>query len=203
MFTTLLLSLSVGLLNAIRGSGFWKKGADGESTGTLSENILARDSWLFFITLCIMIAIVVSGKLPLQAAMIYTPICMLTCLFAWSFGWGKYMNVAFPNIKYADEKEVLTIDWLCDKIVGKPTNEKQFIVWCFVAFAFRSLLFYPIFMFLALVTHSYVPLVCGLGVLSQPVIYWLRKVFKPEGALRKAELAYGAALGASIGLSLL
>lgn len=117
-----------------------------------------------------------------------------------SLGWGKYFNVAFPNMAYVNETEVPIIDKVTTAIMGTPTTPGQFERWCFVAFFFRSWLFYPLFVMLAYFNMD--ALCIGFGVVLMPVIYWARRLTPVAQSIRYAEFTYGTLLGLLILLSL-
>lgn len=117
-----------------------------------------------------------------------------------SLGWGKYFNVAFPNMAYVNETEVPIIDKVTTAIMGAPITQGQFARWCFVAFFFRSWLFYPLFVMLAY--YNLDALWIGLGVVLMPAIYWARQFTPVAKSIRYAEFTYGTLLGLLILLSL-
>jgi hypothetical protein len=124
----------------------------------------------------------------------------LLLLLGFALGWGTYLNVAFPNVRYINESEVEIIDRLATRLYKKPTNALEFSNWCFIAFTFRSMLFYPLFIALAALNPA--ALLWGLGVLLMPVIYWLRRYTPERHAVRIAEAAFGAWLGLLVKQSL-
>lgn len=190
----MILAIIFAILNALRGSGFWKDDSP-DAKPRIIDYILARPFWMVCMALSVEIDRVYAavGNLVQFSIVYHFLITFFTLWFGFVFGWGKYLNVAFPNVKYINESEIRAIDWLADKICGKPLNKYAFSRWCFVAFTFRSLLFYPIFVILSL--YNTYALFWGMGILFMPVIYWLRR-FTPEVySVRIAEFAFGGLLG--------
>lgn len=175
----MILTIVLGYLNAIRGAGIWD-----------------RDWWLML--MAINIAVYFPLSLPHQ--MMLVPVIFLLLLVGFAPGWGKYFNVAYTNMAYIDEVEFKPIDWICDKILGKPATILAFKRWCFLAMSIRGMLFYPLFIFLSFINP--LALLYGLGVISMGLIYWLRK-FTPESySIRVSEFTFGCFLGVLIYCSL-
>ncbi len=189
-----MLSLVFAILNALRGSGFWKED-NPDAKPRIIDFILARHFWMLLMASSAEIyrayeSMVTMGWFSVSLHFLIT---FLTLWLGFVFGWGKYLNVAFPNVKYIGEDEIKPIDWLATKICGTPVTGAQFSRWCFVAFLFRSMIFYPVFMGLAF--YNIHALYWGCGLMLMPVIYWLRR-FTPEVySVRIAEFTFGALLG--------
>lgn len=115
------------------------------------------------------------------------------------WGWGKYLNIFSGNMKYVEESEVKLIDWITTKICGKPTNQNQFKEWCFVAFTFRGMLFYPIFLGLSLFNAS--AAILGIGCALMGCVYYVARITPERHQVRVGEFLYGGLLGLLIALS--
>lgn len=168
-----LFIISMGILNALRGSGLFIK-------------------LVWYALMAITIG--------LYAQMYYfIPLFFITLWAGFSPGWGKYFNCAYTNITYIDEKEFLPIDWLTDKIMGKPVTYYQFQHWCFVAMSFRGLLLYPVFVVLA---YKY-PQAYGYGFImaEMGLIYLARGLVPEKYSIRIAEFFTGCLIGGIVVLS--
>jgi hypothetical protein len=183
---TFLYILSMGVLNALRGSGLlsstkyaWVNIIFGRATFMLA---MAVDTYFF----------TVKTDQP------WWSLDLLFAAFWISFapGWGKYMNAAFPNMRYMNETEDKPIDWLGHEWFGTPTTATQFATQCAVDMGLRGLLFVPIFVYLYFVNGH--PLWTALGMLSMGSIYWARRVFPAAISIRIAEFATGCLLGGLI-----
>ncbi len=147
----------------------------------------------------VVLALKIYQGCPLQIA------TMIACMVFWGmllglvFGWGKYLNILSGNMKYVGESEVKPIDWLATKICGTPTNEKQFVQWCFVAFTFRGALFYPIFIGLS-VFNAGAP-IYGVGCVLMGCVYYVARIAPKQHQVRVGEFLYGGLLGLLISLS--
>lgn len=195
----ILFSLLFSALNALRGSGFWKKDDNEQRPRTVSERLLARDTWLLLMAMVICGKLIHAGYVSLPHAMILVPFFFLITLACFSPGWGKYFNVITGNLIYRDEGEVKAIDRLTTIICGYPKDRPHFIRWCFVAMSLRGLLFYPLFIALSLFHIS--ALFYGLFTALMGVVYWSAKFVPEQYNIRYAELVYGGLLGFLIALS--
>ena len=179
----MILAYVLGYLNAIRGSGVWN-----------------RDWWIMLMSINIAAAINGAASISIPHTMMLVPFIFLILLVGFVPGWGKYFNMSYTNMAYINEVEFKPIDWICNKLLGKPTTMLAFKRWCFLAMSIRGMLFYPLFIFLSFINP--LALVYGFGVLSMGLIYWLRK-FTPEShSIRIAEFAYLCVYGALIHTSL-
>ncbi len=193
MLAILLTSLSFGVLNALRGSGFWDRPPP-DKTPFWAQVVFSRESWM---------AAMVSASLIFTGAEIadWERIAYwLLMWFGFMWGWGLYLNVAFPNLLYINESEVLVVDWLATKLYKKPRTPQEFSNWCFIAFFFRSMFLYPVFVLLFF-KHPHA-LCWGIGVLSMPIVYWIRRYTPEIYAVRIAEFTFGSILGALIAATL-
>lgn len=179
----MIFTLLMGYLNAMRGSGIYR-----------------RDWWIMIMAwnICWLMHFLIGLSLP--HVMMLMPVIFLLLLAGFAPGWGKYFNMSYTNMAYINEVEFKPIDWICDKLLGKPTTILAFKRWCFLAMSIRGMLFYPLFIFLSFINP--LALVYGLGVLSMGLIYWLRKFIPESYSIRIAEFTYGCVLGALIHVSL-
>lgn len=190
--SSLIYIVIMGLLNALRG-GLAKE-------ITISQKIDTRPMWMA----CMAIA---TGGLLFHLTyepLISLGVCMLTLFLAFlvsfSFGWGKYFNAAFPDMKYVSETEVKIIDVITTKIYKDPTDKKEFERWCLIAMSLRGLLFYPVFIILSFANPW--ALLFGFGMALMGPIYFARRIFPETKSIRVAEFTTGCLLGGLICLSL-
>lgn len=189
----MILSLIFAILNALRGSGFWKN-----DPAKLIDYLLSRPFWMVLMT-CATVVYANYHHYSISA-LIYISVVMLTFLeIGFCLGWGKYLNIAYPKMIYAAEDEVKIIDWITTKLYRQPVTEKEFSNWCFIAFFFRSMLFYPLFA--ALSFYNIHALYYGTAVVLMPVIYWCRHFVPAKYSVRCAEFIFGGLLGLLITLS--
>lgn len=183
-----IFSLIIGGIDALRGSG-WKK------------DIFSRPFW----AACMGTTMQFFACLALDYSIVDASIIgLIVSLLMWlglAPGWGKYFNVAYPDMKYVNEKEVKFIDDFTTKIYKQPANEREFSRWCFIAFTLRSLLFYPIFIGLSF--FNPISLLVGIGVLTMPIVYWARKFVPVSISIRCAEFTHRTILGLLMCLSII
>ena len=103
-------------------------------------------------------------------------------------------------MKYVNETEVAPIDWIATKICGTPANSSQFIRWCFVAFTFRGLLFYPVFLALSIYNHQ--SSLWGLGCILMGCTYYTARIAPIGHQVRAGESITGALFGIIAALSI-
>lgn len=111
------------------------------------------------------------------------------------WGWGDYWDFSDrPN------DEVGLIDWIVQQFL--PAGEKA----DFLAMSLRGLFILPLFTMLAIYTGSLVAFFLGFAGLLQGPVYWihwrwmLKKYGHPNKGKGLAELAFGAVMGAAIGM---
>lgn len=178
----ILLAICFACLNALRGSG-----------------VIDR------MTCALLMGIVAAGiaDFHLPNVEYVVNILFITLLGMYSglvCSWGKYLNIFSGNMEYVDEIGVPPIDWITNKLCGKPTNPAQFMRWCFVALTLRGLLFYPVFVVLALYNQK--AFIYGVGCGLMGVCYYIAKISPLRWQVRTGEFLYGGLIGGLIGLSL-
>lgn len=173
----LILSLAMAILNALRGSG----------------RFILFNRW----SVCLyagLIALSITHN-PVQALIVSVGIFLGLLL-----GWGKYLNLFSGNLIYKDETEVKVIDFITDRICGKPTTSHNFKRWCLVAMSLRGLLFYPLFAGLGYFHPQ--AFYIGAGCLLMGLSYKAASALSPQYQVRGGEFIWGGVLGSLIGMAL-
>ena len=174
MINLLLIPL-FATLNALRGGGYIDR---------------------LFCTFCMALsvfAIEICQEIPIDHAMIIFAVTFVGIYVGLVCSWGQYLNILSGNMMYVKEKGTPPIDWIATKICGFPANPQQFIRWCFVAFTFRGLLFYPLFV--ALAYYNLQALVFGWATAFMGIVYYAARLAPIGYQVRAGEIMYGALLG--------
>lgn len=112
-----------------------------------------------------------------------------------STGWGNGL-IAVTGRDTRDPTECPWLYKLCNRIIGEPKTEEAVRRWggCFMSL--RGTYLYPMFVGLAILNASCLPLLVGLDCLLQgPVYYAAGKLVPEKYAVAASEFTFGTILG--------
>lgn len=149
-----------GALNRIRGSGFSRY------TGRVFTSIMTG---IFTAMQQILL------HHSIEDALILGLIVSSGILLAVSIGWSKYF-MSFTGVNRLMEHEVPPIDWIVNKIFGTTyattdASTSKLLGWGTVAMCLRGILFYPMFIAIAIYIKNPYGLLIGLGCTLMGIIY--------------------------------
>lgn len=177
-----ILILSFGLLNFLRGRGYL-----GRVVCALTMGAVVSASVYF-----------ISNYTAMHSLILFGIVSVFMFLGLLS-GWGKYFAVITGDMNTVTESEVKPIDWIVNKLYGYPENKKELITWSFIAMSLRGGMFYPLFA--ALSYYELPALLYGVGVFSMGTVYAVMRFVPERYSITIAEPLYGAVIGGLISLS--